>query len=168
METGDIVRRGFTLIELIIVIALMAIAGTLVVANADALLRGLGSEAPEHTLQRAVQEARFLAASERDTTRLRYDEENGRLEIFSEDGASLAAFPVAPDQGQIPTILFEQILPAEGLQASREETAPLPSVVFRPDRSSTPFRVVIGSGNNRFSQRYDPFSAIVIEDSRQR
>lgn len=169
METGSAVRRGFTLIELVLVIALIAVAGTLVVANADALLRGLGSETAERTLQKAVQEARFLAASQRENTQLRFNRESGDLEILAEDGGRLAAFTLAPDvEGEVPEILFEQILPAEGLQGAREQTVEIPSVAFRPDRSSTPFRARIGGGFNSFSQRYDPFSAIVIEDSRQR
>jgi prepilin-type N-terminal cleavage/methylation domain-containing protein len=160
------VRRGFTLIELIIVIALITLAGGLIVVNARAILSGLGEEPVERTLQKAIREARYKAASLKEPTLLRYDEDTGMLEIFSETGAELATFKTTSGE-RFPEIEFEQILPEEGLGGgSRAAFAPIDRIVFRPDRSSTPFKVTITEDSSFFSLHYDPFSAIVVHDSR--
>jgi prepilin-type N-terminal cleavage/methylation domain-containing protein len=162
------VRRGFTLIELIVIIALIALAGGLVAINAEAILRGLGEEPVDRILQKAVREARFQAASLKSPVTLRYDEEDGLLEVYSETGSLLASFPTLPeDSDAFPGIEFEQILPVRGLDdLDRFDTITIDRVVFRPDRSSTPFRVLVDEGGDSYTQRYDTFSSIVIDDSR--
>ena len=131
-------RRGFTLIELIVIIALIALAGGLVAINAQAILRGLGEEPVDRTLQKAVREARFQAASLKSPVTLRYDEETGILGIYSEIGTLLASFPTGPEEASdFPAIEFEQILPGRGLEdLDRFDTVEIDQVVFRPDRSS--------------------------------
>lgn len=161
-------RRGFSLIELIIVIALVALVGSLVVINAQAILRGLGEEPVDRILQKAVREARFQAAYLKEPVRLRFDEESRAFEILNAAGSRLQTFPTGLPENTTVEILFEQILPEEGLSGTRRlETAEIPAVTFRPDRSSTPFQVTLDFGAHDFTQRYDPFSDIVIDDSRE-
>ena len=161
-------RRGFTLIEVVIVIALIAIAGSLVVVSAEGMLSGLGSEPNDRIFQKAVREARFQAASLKENTYLLYDDESGTLYVLDEGGQSLSDFSIAASNGdEVPALVFEQMLPSSGLDGfSREETAQIKQLVFRPDRSSTPFQVTMRDGANEFTLRFDPFSAIVINDSR--
>jgi prepilin-type N-terminal cleavage/methylation domain-containing protein len=161
------VQRGFTLIEIIIVIALIALVGALVAVNSESILRGLGEEPIDRRLQKIIREARFQAASLKESVNLRYDEETGTLGAWSTGGTLLTseALTKLPND-DFPEIEFEQILPAEGLDSFRMETVPISQVVFRPDRSSTPFTVTVDDGRNNYTLRYDPFSAIVIEDSR--
>ncbi|HKJ89857.1 MAG TPA: prepilin-type N-terminal cleavage/methylation domain-containing protein [Oceanipulchritudo sp.] len=168
METGNNVRRGFTLIEIIIVIALMALMGGLIVINAQAILRGLGDEPVERILLKAVREGRFQAAYLKEPTQLRYDEERASFDIHTVNGRGLAAFPTGmEDSDSRLEVLFEQVLPDRGLfRSNTRETAEIPAVTFRPDRSSTPFQVRIEYGSVDFTQRFDPFSDIVIHDSR--
>ncbi|MEX0331346.1 MAG: type II secretion system protein [Puniceicoccaceae bacterium] len=159
-------RRGFTLIELILVIALIALVGGLMVVNGQAILKGLGEEPVDRILQNAVREARYQAASLKEQAFLYYDEENGFLRVNSSTGRELASF-LTTEGDDFPEIEFEQILPARGLDRfGRSDTVPIDLIVFRPDRSSTPFQVIISEGPRSFTLRYDPFSAIVIDDSR--
>ena len=161
-------RRGFTLLELIIVIALIALVGSLIVVNAESMLRGLGEEPLERIFQKAVREARFQAASSKDPAYLMYDKEDGKLVIFNDAGQDLAEFVIGKEGAKDnPEIEFEQILPASGLDSfGNEQTIEIKQVVFRPDRSSTPFLVSIREDSEGFTQKYDPFSAIIVDDSR--
>lgn len=169
LETGDPVRRGFTLIELIIVIALVALVGGLVVINAEAIFRGLGEEPVERVLREAVREARFQAAYLKEPTQLAYDGETAVFLITGAGGQSLASFPTSETASPRDLdIQFEQILPEEGLtRNARQNTTEIDAVTFRPDRSSTPFQVIIDQGPSPFTLRFDPFSDIVIDDSRE-
>jgi prepilin-type N-terminal cleavage/methylation domain-containing protein len=161
------VRSGFTLIELIIVIALIALIGGLVAVNTESILRGLGEEPVDRRLQKMVRESRFQAASRKESVQLRYDEETGVLGTWSTDGTLLASDELSKTDDDYPEIEFEQILPASGMDSFRVETVPVAQVVFRPDRSSTPFVVTIEDDGPAYTLRYDPFSAIVVEDSRK-
>lgn len=160
-------RRGFSLIELVIVIALIAILGSLVVVSAEGMLRGLGSEPNERIFQKAVREARFQAAANKENAFLVYNGEDGVLQIYDAAGNLLSDFVLTREGEAFPTLVFEQILPASGLDSfTREETVEIKQIVFRPDRSSTPFQVTMQQNGNQFTLQYDPFSAITINDSR--
>ena len=162
-------RRGFSLIELIIVIALIALVGGMIVVNAEAMLRGLGEEPVERILHKAVREARFQAAYLKEPTQVRYDEETLSFVLDTQTGSRLNAWSTGLGENSSLDVIFEQILPQEGLtRVLNEETVEIPVVTFRPDRSSTPFQVTFDLGREEFTQRYDPFSDIVIEDSRER
>lgn len=166
--TGNDPRRGFSLVELIIVIALIALIGGLVAMNAEAILRGLGEEPVDRVLRKAVREARYQAAALKEPTTLRFDEETATFIVNDAAGAELAAFSTGMDDRPGALLIdFEQLLPAQGLSPyTRPETVAIGQVTFRPDRSSTPFQVVVDLENGRFTQRFDPFSDIVIDDSR--
>ncbi len=161
-------RRGFTLIELILVIGLIALIGGLVAVNAEAILRGLAEEPPERILQKAVREARFQAAHLKQPVLLRFDEEAAAFRVRGADGSDLATFKTGLENAAPPLRLqFEQILPGRGMdRPDREQTAPIDAVTFRPDRSSTPFQAVLRNAGGSFTLRFDPFSDIVLHDSR--
>lgn len=162
-------RRGFTLIELIIVIGLIALVGGLIVVNAQAILRGLGAEPVDRILQKAVREARFQAAYLKESTELRFSDEQKSFLILGANGGNLASFNTgAGNESTRLEVEFEQILPEQGLmRAGAADTAPIEAVTFRPDRSSTPFLVRVYEGPRQFTLRFDPFSDIVIDDSRE-
>lgn len=166
--TGKPVKRGFTLIELVIVIALIALVGGLVVINAEAIFRGLGEEPVDRILRKAVREARFQAAYLKEPVQLGFEEEGAVFLLTGSDGQSLADFPTGLDgTNDNLDVEFEQILPEEGLNRnSRPETVEIGAVTFRPDRSSTPFQVIIDQDRRPYTLRFDPFSDIVIDDSR--
>ena len=163
-------RRGFTLIELVIIIGLIALMGGLIVVNAEAILRGLGQEPVDRIFQKAVREARFQAASIKEPAYLIYRKDEGNLVILNDSGEQLSEFNIGTEGAkENPEVEFEQILPATGLGSfSTRETVKIKQVVFRPDRSSTPFQVTIREKSEEFTQQYDPFSAIVIDDTRNK
>ena len=166
LETGKPkqhrIKAAFTLIEVILVIALMAIAASVIVANFIAFAERGDDRSPEETLHSAIRAARFQAASTRHPAILRYDEDAGSLVI--ESGPS---FPLNGGFGQDGRgqIRFFLVAPAVGLSSfddpadSRLETETL---TFAPNRSSSPFVVEIDTGRGT-AQRlvFDPFSSLV-------
>lgn len=163
-ETGNNRQRGFSLIEILVVIGLIALAGGLVAINAKGILQGLGQEPVDRIFLKALREARFQAAFRKEATRLRYDDESAKLLIFNQDGAQIEEFSLDDEDLRV---TFEQVLPARGLgRIGREGTTEIEAVVFRQDRSSTPFIVTFDTKDGTFSQRFDPFSDTVLEDSR--
>ncbi len=168
LATGNKSGGAFTLVEILIVLGLIALVGGLIVLNADAFLRGLGQEPVEETFRKAVREARFQAAYHKQTVSLSYEPEEAKLLVNGASGDSLATFPLEIADPNDVGLRFEQRLPFQGLRSFGDaETARAPTVFFRSDRSSTPFNVVFAVERSAFTQRYDPFSAIVIYDSRE-
>jgi prepilin-type N-terminal cleavage/methylation domain-containing protein len=158
-------RGGFTLIEILVVVGLIALMATLVVANADALLRGFGPKPLPDTLRAAIREARYQAAYTKDTALLRFDASGGALVVESSSGASLAKFPTGygPDAPRI-DLRFYQVLPGRGTDPdSRAGRERIETVRFRPDRSSTPFIAEIRFEHDTTEYRFDPFSHVTIK-----
>jgi prepilin-type N-terminal cleavage/methylation domain-containing protein len=167
LETGAIRaergNRGFTLIEILLVIALVAVASTLVIVNFAAFVDRGESRAPEEVLRSAIREARFTAAANRVVTELRYDEESGTL-VVNPGGESFSINQDFGPEGRA-EIRFYLIPPAQGLarfpdpERGNLET---PAVFFAPDRSSSPFIAEIDFGSGTPARlRFDPFSDVL-------
>ena len=157
------VRSGVSLIELLLVLALITIAGSVVIINFVAFTDRGDSTSPEEVLTAAIRQARFSAAADRVTTRLRYDQESGSLQIIP-GGES---FHINADfgPGGRGVIRFFLVPPGEGLSPlpdPQRSTLQVPAVAFAPDRSSSPFVVEIDSGSGTPTRlRYDPFSSVI-------
>lgn len=156
-------RGGFTLIEILLVIALIALSVSVVIVNFTAFTERGESTSPQEVLTAAIRKARFIAAADRITTRLRYDEETGSLRIDPTD----EQFPINSNFGREGRgeIRFFLIPPAEGLRPfpdPERSTLQTPAVAFAPDRSSSPFIAEIDSGSGAPSRlRFDPFSSVI-------
>lgn len=159
-------RRGFTLLEILLVIGLIAVASSVVIVNFVAFTDRGDSTAPEEVLTQAIRKARFVAAADRMTTRLRYDDESGHLRIDPTD----ERFEINSDFGREGRgeIRFFLIPPAEGLGPfpdPERSTLETPAVAFAPDRSSSPFIAEIDSGRGTPTRlRFDPFSSVIRTD----
>jgi len=156
-------RGGFTLIEILLVMALIALVSSVVIVNFIAFTDRGDSTSPEEVLTGAIRKARFVAAADRITTRLRYDDESGTLQIDPTGESFTINANFGPEgRGEI---RFFLIPPAQGLGRfpdPERTTLQVPAVAFAPDRSSSPFVVEIDSGSGASSRlRYDPFSSVI-------
>jgi prepilin-type N-terminal cleavage/methylation domain-containing protein len=159
---------GFSLIEILLVLALIAIASTVVIVNFAAFAdRGSSLNAVDN-LNQAVRTARLLAVQEHQEMSLRFDREGGQLLIelgnntietivladaFKTNGGSEIRFYLIPSSAGL--------LKTADATDARQET---PRVRFAPDGTSTPFVAAIDTGagaEERFS--YDPFSNLRME-----
>lgn len=158
---------GFTLIEIVLVLGLIAFAGSIVIANFASMAERGDIQSSEDLLHAAVRKARFLAASERSTTTLSFDKKSGSLQIAQESNA-LDSLPLDASFGTDgrAEIRFYLVPPAEGLAppaapaGTRLETK---TIEFGSDRSSNPFVVEIDTGSGT-PQRlvFDPFSSLQL------
>ncbi len=149
------------------VLGLMAFAAAVAITNFASMADRGDSQTSEEILQAAVREARFIAASERTITELRFDKETGSLLISSEtaDGEPFKLDESFSQNGSA-EIVFYLVPPSEGLapptdaSRTRLETT---VVKFAPDRSASPFvaEIDIGSGTPT-RMIFDPFSSLLI------
>ena len=166
LETGPASRHrsqaGFTLLEIIIVFALITLASGVIITNFTAFLDFDEKINPEDSLRSAIRSARFQAASSRGIATLIYDDETGTLVVSGGESFQLNSNFGREGRGEIS---FYLVPPAEGLgrfpdaKSSLMETKKLS---FAPDRSSSPFVVEIDTGEGapkRFV--FDPISSLV-------
>ena len=166
LETGLSSRprsqAGFTLLEILLVFALITLASGVIITNFTTFLNFDEQMYPEDSLRSAIRSARFQAASERNVTTLSYDDEAGALVISGGESFQLNSNFGKEGRGEI---RFYLLPPAEGMgrfpdaETSRLETKKLS---FAPDRSSSPFAVEIDTGEGSAQQFiFDPFSSLV-------
>lgn len=156
-------RNAFTLLEVLLVIALIALAASVVIVNFTAFADRRENNSPVEVLTKAVREARFIAAAQRITTRLSYNLENGTL-VIEPDGREFTINTNFGPEGR-GEIRFFLIPPAEGLGSfpdTESSTLQTPSVAFAADRSSSPFIAEIDTGSGSpIRLRFDPFSSVI-------
>jgi prepilin-type N-terminal cleavage/methylation domain-containing protein len=153
-------HAGFSLIEMLLVIGLIAIASALVVSSARGILSGFGSKPLPQILRETIREARYQAVSSKQPVQLLFDAKAGQLVIAAASGARLYAVDTGygPDSPQL-DIRFHQVLPARGTDPTARRTLyEIDGAWFRPDRSSTPLQVELQIDRVRSSHRFDPFS----------
>ena len=158
-------QAGFSLIEILLVLALMAVAGSIVIFNFAAYADRGDELSAEESLSAAIRKARYLAAKERQIVSLSFDKENGQLLVQGERSED-ANFPLHKsfNKDGNADIRFYTFMSSEGPnkatgpKATETETQ---IVIFAPDRSSSPFVVAIDSGfGSPERHRFDPFSSL--------
>ncbi|WPJ94669.1 type II secretion system protein [Coraliomargarita algicola] len=154
-------RAGFSLLEIILVFALIALASSVIIANFTTFLSFDDQNNPEDTLRAAIRSARFQAASERTVASLSFDKETGALIVSQGESFPLAA----PFKDGSAEIRFYLVPPARGMAdfpAAERSQLETKEVRFAPDRSSSPFVAEIDSGFGSPKRIiFDPFSSLV-------
>ena len=160
-------RNGFTLIEIVLVLGLIAFATTVMITNIASMIDRGDTQTTEEILFAAVRRARFVAASERTTTQLRFDKENNCLRI-SAGNKDMESFPLHESfkEDRSAEIRFYLIPASRGLSPPMDAdrtSLETKAIKFAPDRSSSPFVVEIDSGSGTPDRvQMDPFSSLVI------
>ena len=156
---------AFSLIEILLVIALMAVASSILIYNFAAFTDRVDNLNTEDTLNAAIREGRYLAASTKKIVALHYEEQSGQL-VLSSDNNALLQFQLDEVFGENGrgSIKFYSVSSSEGMSSIVDPAQSLSQIVavqFAPDRSSTPFVVEIND-HEGISERhiYDPFSSL--------
>lgn len=151
----SVIQRGFTLVEVLLVLALLALAGTVLVGAAGSLLARNRAMSPEEAVATVFQLARreaVLAGRERV---LRFDEQQHRFAW-----ADAADAPVGPEQaGWKVEFLRPNARSAVLIAGQRVETAPAPVLRFFPNGTCEPVRVQIrAAGGEARVLEIDPWT----------
>lgn len=165
--------RGFTLIEILLVIALIGMLMTLVVINIGSILRGgVSRDTPADVVREAVREARFISAREKRPVSLRYDAGSRSLRIEeSQSEVPLREFQLklggVEGDGSRAIRFFVQAA-QEGFPRGeppvwRGDALPVSGVAFTPDSGGSRFEVLIEEGGTMQRIRFDAFSHVELE-----
>ena len=134
---------GFTILEILLVVALLGLTSLLFVSGASEWLRAK-ERTPEDIFWQAVSEARQLALRGDFRVDLRYDEKTKQLQWFQGDQVQSLAWP-----GRSLEFLPVQETNTVLLGGSLVETGRLAVVHFYPDGACDPFRVQLAEADGR-------------------
>jgi prepilin-type N-terminal cleavage/methylation domain-containing protein len=153
--TGE--SGGFTLLEILLALALLALLGTIFVGGSSALLADRGSS-PDEEFWKACAGARREALEEQRSVLLSFDPKARGFVL--NDGTQQKALPVAgPDDLLID---FHSAQADSGslvlVGGTLVETQPLLSVTFYDDGTCTPFRAQIRSNGGAHMLSVDPWT----------
>lgn len=161
-ETGR--RAAFTLIEILLVLALMGLLGSIFIGGSSAMLSDQ-SASPDDQFWKACAAARKEALDEDRSVVLTYD---ARARGFVlNDGSQQTQIPVTgPDD------LVIDFHPAQGLQGSTGsmvlvggtlvETQPMASVTFYSDGTCMPFRAQVRANGGAHVLAIDPWTCAPV------
>jgi prepilin-type N-terminal cleavage/methylation domain-containing protein len=168
--------RAFSLLEVLLVLALVGVLMGVVAGNAGAFISGSNYEPPDRVLKRAVLDAVYFSSERKRKSYLTYSPEKISFLVSDAEGMALSEHPVyskvdediLEDQELIPEVFFSAIGPEAGEVGAAtnftEEQLQLTRVAFHAG-CSHPFEVEISFRGETSKLTFDPFSGYVLEQS---
>jgi prepilin-type N-terminal cleavage/methylation domain-containing protein len=168
--------RGFTIVEILLVLALLVIIAGMVAVGAVGMIDAAKMEPPDRVLKRAVLDAVYHASERKAPAFLRYDGKRATFLVTDAGGAVLAEHAIYEDmpsgeeeeeEWDLPEVTFlaEGPLAGEGGGATKleDEHLVLTRIPFHSG-VSPPFQAKIAFANKEQVLRFDPFSGFVVVD----
>ncbi len=154
-------RSGFTLLEIVVALALMALVAGVVVVNFDSSFDNMGARPPGDVFRKAVRQARYEAALRMLKTYLSFDPEKNEFAVVDAAGADCGKYPLgkAVDKGRF-EVEFIPILPEDNIGARDKNDPseyPVPRLVFDPSGCGMPVKVKIKGPGENIELTLDPF-----------
>lgn len=160
--TGN--QKGFTLIEILVVIAIAAILATLTIFNIDNLIRAFSSKSSRFVLEETLQEARIQALSRKESVFLYLDSEAAKWVVSSKTGEiifiSEEAYETeeeAPQLYRFSPQVFEETDTRIPIPAERSQLA------FSASGVAPPFAISYDSQSSDLVH-YDPLTGYPFKD----
>lgn len=167
-------KRAFSLIEVLLVLALVAVLLGIVAGNAGAFIQGSNFEPPGRVLKKAVLDAVYNASESKRAAFLSYLEENASFVVTDSFGGILAEHRVykkiddeiKKNESLLPKVNFYAVGPLageDGGNSQYDERDLLLNRVFFHLGSSVPFYAEIDFRDEKQKMEFDPFSGYVLK-----
>jgi prepilin-type N-terminal cleavage/methylation domain-containing protein len=166
---------GFSLIEVLLVLALIGVMAAIVAGNAGAFIQAGSFEPPVRVLKKAVLDAYYFAGERKEATFLSYDEENASFMVSDVSGKILETHSVFKNLNQkdqiesddFPDVQFRAVGPLSGSSGGntiyRENQLLLNRIRFHSG-SSVAFEASIRHRGEVQEFLFDPFSGFVLSE----
>ncbi|MBX3736849.1 MAG: prepilin-type N-terminal cleavage/methylation domain-containing protein [Candidatus Didemnitutus sp.] len=142
MLRGNAHVRAFTLVEVLLVLALLALFAAIFIPGVNSMLAQMDERGPDQIASEAVLAARTVALESGHATELAYDVEKRQL-LWGDRGARSDALPAGVVLDLLPMEAGGNILLGGELSENQE---PLKRVRFFPDGTCQPFRLRLRVG----------------------
>ncbi|MDQ8181810.1 prepilin-type N-terminal cleavage/methylation domain-containing protein [Pelagicoccus sp. SDUM812005] len=158
-------RRGFTLFELLLVLALIGLFSTVFVLNINSLMKDGEMDTLEREYWRAVEAARTNAVFKQQAHYLEWDPKGNRFLVVS--GGAALAFPVeieSPVELDI-EVRFEEVAPENSyvlIAGQLVQTREIAKAGFFPDGTCSPFEVSMKIGDFETRFQMDPWTGVQL------
>jgi prepilin-type N-terminal cleavage/methylation domain-containing protein len=157
MRTSSLRARAFTLLEILIVLALIGLLSGVLVSGAGRLLKR-GPLTPEQIFWQMVATTRRHALQHSADVVLRFDEKARTLIARATDGKEIGRATL-PEGVKLEFLAGAASGPSILLAGERVETTVVPRVTFYTDGTCTPFRVQLrGASGNLGLITIDPWT----------
>ncbi len=165
---------GFSLIEILLVIALVAVLAGIVAGNASAFILGGNSEPPDRVLKRAVLDALYFSTEKKEEVRLSWSRQQATFLIKDRNGGILkkqSIYEKLDEESMIdeelqPRISFFAIPPKVGFGGSssplNDEDLFLTEIIFNGGYTFSFLAEIEFRGKNEILE-FDPFSGFVLQ-----
>jgi hypothetical protein len=183
LETGtaeiDLIKNerirnpsGFTLIEVLLILALVGLMAGIVGGNAGAFIAGGNFEPPDRVLKKSVLDAVYFAGERKRVTFLSYHEDNATFMVSDASGSILAKHEVFQKLEKVETEDFPEVKlyavgPLAGADGGRTQYDERGLRLFRiPFHAgcSVPFLAEISFRENEQTLYFDPFSGYALKE----
>lgn len=166
-------RQGFTLVEILLAIALIALFVGTVVVNVQGMLNRNEIDSVEDSFWSAVDKAKQNAVFQQRKYRLQFDEDERAFIISSGERREVFDFELGPMGEDLSLdIRFTEKMANGGsklIGGRRITDRDVERVLFFPDGTCTPFTVSLGVAEYRIEYNIDPWTAaplVQMEDDR--
>lgn len=166
-------KRAFSLIEVLLVLALVAVLLGVVAGNAGSFFVGSNFEPPSRVLKKAVLDAVYHASESKEASYLTYYEENASFLVVDSFGNELAEHRVYKkitddllEDSLIPEVTFYAVGPLageDGTDTKYDKDELLLKRVFFHSGCSVPFFAEIIFRDKKEVMKFDPFSGYLLE-----
>ena len=156
--------RGFTLVEILLVIALIGMFTAIFVVNFESLVRQNEASAVETAFWQATRTARTRALIDRRTQALRFDADAVSFVVEEAGGANRETFDVDQKDWasgtRLEINLQKRVPPSQFslIAGDLVDTRNIPAAHFFPDGTCSPFLVNLKVGADDFTIEIDPWT----------
>jgi prepilin-type N-terminal cleavage/methylation domain-containing protein len=156
-------RAAFTLLEILVVLALIGLLGTVLVGGSARLLKDKPTT-PEDILRKAINEARKFAVETNREVRLTFDSKEKIFTATSAEGSRIIASDLPGDWG-VDFLVAQKGGGAMLLGGVLVETQTVTYVTFYPDGTCVPFRAQLRVTGGARTIAIDPWTCAPVLES---